>query len=438
MKLKYSLLLLSFILLILSSSFSVCAQNSKVVLVEITDTIDQSTVEIFTESMKLAEANNAQALILLINTPGGGWEQTQDIAAIIKDSEIPVVGFVYPSGATAWSAGTYILMSTHIAAMVNHTIIGSCQPVEVGLEGTKVINDSKIINALVSWIQERAAMHGRNTTLAREFITINRNVNATVAKNLGAIEFIASSVDQLLDEIDGIDVTTSAGTVTLHTENAEQITYSPSLQISIVKFISNPILTSLLLMLGIFALLIGISTPGYGAEVFGVIAILLSLIGSGFSFSTLSLIFIIIGFLLLVIEIFVIPGFGVVGIGGIICLIMGSVFLIPSFPTRRWLISRLYMEDAMIILLVVVVLFAIFFAFLLYKILQIRKKKPSIGRFTGEKATVIDRITPDKPGYVRYNGEYWQAKSDVTIEPNTKVVILEKDETMLIVKPAER
>lgn len=438
MKLKYSLILLSFIFLVLSSSFSVYAQNSKVVLVEITDTIDQSTVEIFTESMKVAEANDAQALILLINTPGGGWEQTQDIAALIQDSKIPVVGYVYPTDATAWSAGTYILMSTHIAAMADHTVIGSCQPVEVGLEGTKVINDSKIINALVAWIQERATTHGRNSTLAKEFITINRNVNATVAKNLGAIEFISSSVDQLLDEIDGTNVTTSTGTVTLHTENAEQIIYSPSLKIQLVKFISNPILTSLLLMLGIFALLIGISTPGHGAEVFGVIAILLSLIGSGFSFSTLSIIFIIIGFLLLVIEIFVIPGFGVVGIGGIICLITGSIFLIPSFPTRQWLISRLYMEEALIISLVLIVLFAVFFAFLLYKILQIRKKKPSVGRFTGEQATVIEKITPDKPGYVRFKGEYWQAKSDATIEPNTKVVILNKEETMLVVKPAER
>ena len=437
MKLKHSLLFLSFILLVLSS-LSAYAQNSKVVLVEITDTIDQSTLEIFTESMKLAETNDAQALILLINTPGGGWEQTQEIESLIQKSEIPVVGFVYPLGATAWSAGTFILMSTHIAAMVNHTVIGSCQPVEVGLEGTKVINDSKIINALVAWIQERATMHGRNTTLAREFITINRNVNATVAKNLGAIEFIASSVDQLLYEIDGTNVTTSTGTVTLHTENAEKITYSPSLQIRIVKFISNPILTSLLLMLGIFALLIGISTPGYGAEVFGVIAILLSLIGSGFSISTLSIIFIIIGFLLLVIEIFVIPGFGVVGIGGIISLIMGSIFLIPSFPTRQWLVSRLYMNEIMIISLVIIVLFAVFFAFLLYKILQIRKKKPFIGRFIGEQATVIERITPDKPGYVRLKGEYWQAKSDATIESNTKVVIVDKEETVLIVKPVER
>ena len=96
------------------------------------------------------------------------------------------------------------------------------------------------------------------------------------------------------------------------------------------------------------------------------------------------------------------------------------------------------MTEAEIIILLVIVLFALFFGFLLYKIIQIRKKKPSIGRFAGETATVIDRITPDTPGFIRFQGEYWKAKADTIIEPDTKVVIIEKDETMLIVKPVEK
>jgi membrane-bound serine protease (ClpP class) len=437
MRKTYSLLIFFFFLLLLLSS-SVSAQTSSVVLVEVTDTIDQSTVEMITDSFSQAEANNAQAIILLLNTPGGGLDQTFEIAEIIKQSDIPVIGYVYPSGATAWSAGTFILLSTPLAAMADHTIIGSCQPIETSLEGTRFINDSKIINALVEWLQERAVMYGRNETLARLFITQNRNVNATVAKNNGMIEVVAPTIDQLLADIDGRNVTTAAGTITLHTKDAEQTLYSPSLKIQMLKLISNPILTSLLLMLGIFALLVGISTPGYGAEVFGVIAILLSLFGSGFSISTLSIIFIIIGCLLLAVEIFVTPGFGAVGIGGIICLVIGSIFLIPSYPTRKWLISGEYMTDALIIMLIVIVLFAIFFAFLLFKVIQIRKKKSPVGKFSGEHAVAIERITPEKPGFVRYKGEYWQAKSEVVIETNTKVVIIEKDETMLVVKPLER
>jgi len=419
-------------------SISTIAQATNVLLVEITDTIDQSTVEVMTESLKQAETDDAQAVILLLNTPGGGLDQTFQIASLIKDSSIPVIGYVSPSGATAWSAGTFILLSTPLAAMADHTIIGSCQPIETTLEGTRFINDSKIINALVEWLQERAVMYGRNETLAKLFITENRNVNATVAKDSHVIEITASSIDELLNALDGRNVTTASGTVTLHTKDAEQIRYSPSIQIHLLKLISNPILTSLLLMLGIFALLVGISSPGYGAEVFGIVAILLSLVGSGFTISTLSIIFIIIGCLLLAVEIFILPGFGAVGIGGIICLIIGSIFLIPNYPTRKWLISGEYMADALLIMLIVIVLFAVFFAFLLYKIIQIRKKKPSLGKFTGEHAVTIEQIRPDRPGFVRFKGEYWQAKADTVIETNTKVIIVDKDETTLIVKPLER
>jgi len=441
MKLKISLVLLAFLFIFSSfSSFSfiVDAQSSNVLVVEITDTIDQSSVELLAESMQQAKNQNSQAIILLLDTPGGGLQQTFDIADMIHSSQIPVIGYVYPSGSAAWSAGTFILISTHIAAMADHTIIGSCQPVEVGIEGTKVINDSKIINALVEWIKERANMYGRNETIAENFIRKNLNLNATLACEYGVVEFVSSSIDQLLADIDGTNVTTSSGNITLHTKDAEKIMYSPSPKIQIMKMISNPILISLLLMLGIFALIFGISSPGFGAEVFGVIAILLSLIGSGFAISTLSIIFIIIGCLLLIIEIFATPGFGVIGIGGIICLAIGSIFLVPSYPNREWLISMEYMETAIVISLVVIVLIAIFFVFLLYKVLQIRNKKRVIGVFIGEKARTIDRITPGEPGYVRFKGEYWQARSDTTIEQDTKVVIVDKDESVLIVKPKER
>ena len=435
-KTKYLLIFFFFLLLLISCSAS--AQTSRVLVVNIDDTIDQSTVQVITDSFKQAQNNDVQAIILQLDTPGGGLDETFQIADLIQQSDIPVIGYVSPTGASAWSAGTFILMSTPLAAMADHTVIGSCQPVETTIQGTQFITDAKIINALVAWIQERTSMYGRNQTLAAEFITQNRNVNDTMANNEGIIEVVAPTIDQLLRDIDGRNITTGNGIVTLHTAGAEQITYSPSIPIELYKIISNPILSSLLLILGIFALLIGIATPGYGAEVFGVIAILLSLIGSGFTISTLAIIFIIIGSLLLVVEIFVIPGFGAVGIGGIICLIIGSIFLIPSYPTRKWLITSDYMTDALIISLVIIVLFAFFFAFLLYKVLQIRKKKSPIGRFTGEHAVAIEQITPEKQGFVRYNGEYWQARSDVVIEPNTKVVIIEKDETVLIVKPLVR
>ena len=132
---------------------------------------------------------------------------------------------------------------------------------------------------------------------------------------------------------------------------------------------------------------------------------------------------------------FVLPGLGLVGIGGMISLIIGAIFLILTYSSREWLISMEWANTAIIIVLVIIGLLSVFFIFLLYKILQIRREKTKVGIFIGEKAKTIDQITPHKIGYVRFKGEYWQAKSDTIIEPNTNVIIIHKDETTLIVKP---
>ena len=174
------------------------ALGSNVITVEITDTIDQATVEIIKESQQRAELEDSQAIILLLKTPGGGLTQTFEIADIINESKIPFIGYVYPSGSAAWSAGTFILMSTHIAAMGDNTIIGSCQPVEVGPTGTRLINDSKTINALTKWIETRAEMYDRNKTTAKEFITKNLNLNESEALRKDVIEYSSSSIERLL------------------------------------------------------------------------------------------------------------------------------------------------------------------------------------------------------------------------------------------------
>jgi membrane-bound serine protease (ClpP class) len=432
MKIKLSLIFLFFILIF--SSLCLSVQGSNVLVVEVTDTIDQYTVEIFKESLKQAKSESSEVILLLLDTPGGGLDQTFQIADIINNSEIPFVGYVYPQGSAAWSAGTFILMSCHIAVMADFTIIGSAQPVEITVEGSKLVTDSKRINALVSWIETRAEMHNRNRTAVAKFITENLNVNETLALKYQVIEHTSPTINQLLIDINGTAVLTAGGEVTIETIDAKQINYSPSIGIQVMKFFSNPILTSLLFMLGIFAIIFGISSPGFGAEVFGVIAILLSFIGSGFAISILSIIFIIIGCLLLIIEIFATPGFGIIGIGGIISLLFGGIFLIPNYSTN-WAISMDWINEAIIIIIVVAILIAIFFAFLLYKIIIIRKKKAAVGNIIGETAKTVDMITPYAPGYVRFKGELWQATADTNISPNTKVIIIEKDESTLKVAP---
>jgi membrane-bound serine protease (ClpP class) len=414
------------------------AENTNVLLVEITDTIDESTVEIIQDSFDMANDDNTEAIVLLLETPGGGLDQTFRIEELVSESQIPVIGYVYPQGASSWSAGTFILLSTHIAAMSPFSVIGSCQPVQVTPTGTQLINDSKTINALVSWIQQRANQYNRNASLAKDFVTKNRNVNASDALKLGVIEYVAEDIESLLSQMDGKTISLSNGNVTLSTANATIKQYNTPLQIQFLRFISNPLLTSVLLMLGIFALIFGISAPGFGAEVFGVIAIVLSLAGSGFAIPEISILFLVLGGILLLLELLVIPGFGVVGIGGVISLFIGAIFLVPTYTTREWVINTTWIDSIIIVLLVLVGLFAGFFIFLLYKILAIRKKREAIGLFTGETAEAVDSIGPNNPGYVRYKGELWNAKSDSFISSGTKVTIDKKDGSTLYIHPADK
>jgi len=429
-----SRLFLFFFLLFLVSAIS-CARSSDVLVAEVSGTIDEAQWELVQEVLREADNTNVEAIIMLLDTPGGGVDQTFSIADAIRESTIPVVGYVYPNGATAWSAGTLLLISTHVAVMAENTIIGSAQPVMLTPLGTQMVNDSKTINALVSWIQERARMYNRNASIAGEFITKNVNLNETQALAYGVIEYTASSLEELLTSIDGTVVETADGNHTLSTADASVDYFAPSFKVDILRVISNPIISSLLLLIGILSLIFGLQSPGLGAEVFGVIAIILSLVGSGLGLTVIGIIFLLIGCILLLVEVFVIPGFGFVGVGGLISLIIGSLFLIPTYPTHRWLIAMDYIQQVLVIIAVVAVLCAIFFGFLFYKFLQIHKQKTHMGVFVGEQAKTIDRITPDNPGYVLFKGEYWQARSDETIEPKTKVIIVQKDETTLVVKP---
>ena len=156
---RYILFILSFLCFLLSFSHVVMADDPSVLVVELTDTIDNISVEIFTNAMREAEDMDASAVILVLDTPGGGLQETFDIADIIDQSTIPVIGFVYPEGASAWSAGTFLLLSAHVAVMADHSIIGSCQPVEISFTGTRFINESKTINALVQYPLEQEFSH---------------------------------------------------------------------------------------------------------------------------------------------------------------------------------------------------------------------------------------------------------------------------------------
>ncbi|KAA0007611.1 MAG: nodulation protein NfeD [Thermoplasmata archaeon] len=426
---RYHPLILFFILLLISSTLA--ETGSKTVLVTSVDgPITQATVELVKESIEHAESINAQAMVLTIDTPGGGLDETHKIVEMIQQSSVPVVGYVYPRGATAWSAGTFILLSTSVAAMENHTVMGSCQPVEITPTGSRLINDSKYINALTEWIKELADSNGKNSTIAEDFVTKNLNLNASSALKYGVVDFVAPSVRVLLNEMDG----TVVDGKTLYTVGAEVVYHSPSVRFHILSIVSDPTVYSILLMLAIFSIIFGIHTPGHGAEVFGVITLILALLGMGFSLPYVSIIFLVIGFLLVLIEVFITPGFGFIGMGGIISILLGALFLVPSYSNMRWLITPGYQQILIVVAVVPTLLIAAFFLFALYKVMKIRRKKPVLNVFEEKEAETLDELSPSKTGYVKYRGEYWLAKSvDKKIPAHRKVVIERREGHVLIV-----
>ena len=400
--------------------------DNKVLVLEISEAITPASDDIIANAIAKAENENFEALVISLDTPGGGLVETQTIIRIIENTTVPVIGYV-PEGGKAWSAGTLILMGTDIAAMAPFTVIGSAQPVQISSEGTKPIEDEKIINALVKFSVTTASKHGRNETFAEEVITKNKNLDAQEALKAGVIEYLAPSISYLLSQTNGQVV---KGKV-LRTGSSSIENYEPPLSLALLGLISNPILSSLLLTIGIYGIIFGISSPGAGAEVFGIIAIVLGLIGTGFNINVGAIFLILVGIGLLILEI-KIPGFGIFGFAGLISLIIGSILLIPMggeniyTPEFRRLLTLTVVAPT--------VVFGLFLVFAIYKVTEIRKKKPVIGSIIGDTARTIDPLGLGKSGFVRYSGEYWQARSDEEIEAKEEVEIIGKEREVLLVK----
>jgi membrane-bound serine protease (ClpP class) len=410
---------------------AVAGQTSQplVLQMNIGGVITRATLEHFVEVLDAAQSQGADAILLNLNTPGGGVAETEEIVELMLNSAtIPIIGYVGPAGASADSAGTWILEATDVAAMTPGTTIGSLQPVIIGPEGFMPVDDPKIVNNIVEKVKSVLILHGRNESLADAFVRENLNLNAPAALEAGAIEVIADDINALLAELDG--QTTFFKGVTLDLANAQVVVQSPSIRLQAIGIITDPVVASILFLLGIYGVIFGISTPGVGAEVFGIIAIALGLVGLGFSVNLVSLFLIGLGVALLIVEIAT-PSFGVVGAGGIVSLVLGTLFLAPIAPPEV-LITAEEQLRILLILLVPTAVFGGFLLFAMYKVLQARRAKP-FHRMIGEEAEAIDGLKPGEKGYVRYESEMWNAESGEEVAEGDTVYILAKDGPTLTV-----
>ncbi|WP_455368040.1 NfeD family protein [[Eubacterium] cellulosolvens] len=433
--LKIFLVLLFFLAFSLSTKEA--SPGGSVILIKVEDTITPATAEMVIETIEEGKERESEAIILLLNTPGGQLDATIKIVESIESSTVPVVAFVYPEGAKAWSAGTLILMSSHIAAMAPHTIIGSAQPVAYSpFGGAEPVEDKKVVNAISLFIVERARMHGRNETAARLFVEENLNLNTVDALRMEVVEVSASSPDKLLKTIDKYSVDTANGPRTLRTSEAQLVDHSPSVRIILLTAISNPLLAYILFTVGFYALAFGLASPGYGGEVIGGIAILAGLIGFGFDINLGALLMAGLGAILLIAEAYT-PGFGLFGGAGLFCLIIGS-FLIAPFTPSKWLLSTEWYNYFLLTSLGVAAILGGFTLFMIYKIFQARIKKPVIGTLIGAEVDATEDIEVGKLGFVRFKGEYWRARAEEKIKADSRCLIISKDGPILVIKPAKK
>ena len=429
--------------------------QGNVLVVSIHSDIAAPTVELVTRSIDEAKAGGARLIVYELNTPGGDLTSVTDIMNEFNSSPIPIVVWVTPSGASAWSGGTYMLMASHIAVMASGTTIGSAQPVSATGEA---INESKIINALTGLMRDNARLHDRNETAAQQFVTQNINLGPEEALRLHIIEFAADTLDSLLSKLEpyslilttgamGTSVwklvsTSSVGGSGYTTRydfsgltQAGSYNYSPSFGIQLLVFLSNPIVSVVLFLVGMYAVIIGFKTPGYGVEIAGALMVLLALIGFGvIGINLAATLLFILGIALTLIEIK--THVGIFALAGVGMIILGS-FL--EFPLPGWqLLAAQSVASARQTLILVALVMSGIFGFVVYKVAQARRMKVRAGPewLIGQFGTVVSALTPR--GEIKVEGQIWRAESlGGEMKEGEKVQIVKREGLLLRVKPKQ-
>ena len=442
-----------FIVVVLMALQPTASAQGSVLVVSISSDIASPTVELVTRSIDEANAGGARLIVYELNTPGGDLGSVTDIMNAFNNSTIPVVVWVTPAGAAAWSGGTYILMASDIAAMSSGTTIGSAQPVSATGE---TINETKIINALTGLMRDNARLHDRNETVAQQFITQNINLGPEEALRLHVIEFAADDLPSLLSQLQPytlVHTTTQMGTSVwklVLTSALSNVTYTRSYDFSgiseaptydyaptfgeqLLTFLSNPIISIALFLVGIYMVIIGFKTPGYGVEIVGTLMVLLALIGFGvIGINLAATLLFILGIALTLIELK--THIGIFALAGIAMVILGS-FL--EFPLPGWqLLAANSVQTGRETLISLALVMSGIFALVVYKVAQARRRKVKGGpeELIGKVGTVTSVLAPK--GEVRIEGQIWRAESiGAEVREGEQIEIVGREGLTLKVKP---
>lgn len=410
----------------------VAASERPVYVVELEGTITAGQNNYLKRQVQQALDLDAQLFVLVMNTPGGLVDATLQINELFLNAKIPIAVLVSPSGAIAGSAGAFIIISADIAAMAPGTTVGAAQPITFSPEGTESA-DEKTIIFYAAHLRSVAREKGRPEDIAEKFVTENLTLDSRDALELGLIEYLVKDLDELLIAVDGLELEKQGQVYILNTATAEIYEDAMNLRERLQNWLSDPQVAFLILMAGVLGIYFGLNAPGtIVPEVGGVILVVLGIYGIGlFDTNTTGIVLLLLGAGLIIAEIFT-SGFGILGIGGAISLVAGSV-LLPMEPlmAREWYTTFIVTVVGTVLGFVIIVLFV---AQLVIK--SRRRWRDGSAYFKPPtKGVAVSEIDPD--GMIRARGEIWKARSEsgVRIEAGTEVEVIRAETLQLWVRP---
>ena len=399
------------------------ATAQKVVSIKIDGAINPAASEFIHNSLRYAESENAACLIIQLNTPGGLLKSTRVIVSDILEAKIPVIVYVSPAGSQAASAGVFITLAANLAVMAPGTNIGAAHP--VALEGgMDSVMTEKATNDAAAFIRSIAEKRKRNLQWAEEAVRNSISITENEALQQNVVDFVAKDIQELLEKADSTVVETSTGTVVLRTLNATIEKIEMSWSERLLDIMSDPNIAYILFMLGVYGLMFELYNPG--SILPGVVGVI-SLILAFYSLHTLpvnyaGLALIIFSIILFIAEIKVVS-YGMLSVGGVVSLLLGSMMLIRSESGLE------FIEISWSLILSSVALTVIFFMFVIGYGIKTQRLKPATGKeaFAGEIGEAVTVLNPS--GQVRVHGEIWNAESvsgKITKGAQVKVVSMER------------
>jgi membrane-bound serine protease (ClpP class) len=381
-------------------------------IIELEGPITSGAATNLTRGIKAAEDRGTSLVIIQLDTPGGLLASMKTMVKTIMNSSVPVVVFVSPKGAGAASAGVLLTVSAHIAAMAPGTNIGAAHPVSGDGQDIGETMEEKVVNDMASYGRGIAKERGRNAEWVEKAVRESVSITADEAVDKNVIDLVATDMDELLKSIDGREVSVKSGTVKLDTKNLKKVYYEPRTIDEILMLISDPTIMAILFSIGLLGLGFEITHPG---AIFPGVIGAISLILAFYSMQTLpvdyaGLMLIGLAILLFLAEIKV-TSYGLLSIGGIISLTLGSMMFFDDLGLSFTMGIPF------------VVLISAFFLFIVWLAIRSQRLRVKAGKegLVGEIGIVQETLDPE--GKIFVHGELWKAVSREKIEVNEKVEV---------------